>query len=59
MFEAEDVRKYIENEMEKVAGKNKGISAVPIKVKYFSKNVLDLMMIDLPGLTKVLLIVEL
>lgn len=42
IFESEDIRRLIETETEKVAGKNKGISPVPIKVKYFSKDILDL-----------------
>ena len=42
IFESEDIRKLIENETDKVAGKNKGISPAPIKVKYFSKDILDL-----------------
>lgn len=35
-----------------MAGKNKGISPIPIKVKYFSKDILNLQLIDLPGITK-------
>ncbi|CAD8126124.1 unnamed protein product [Paramecium sonneborni] len=52
IFESEDIRKLIETETDKIAGKNKGISPVPIKVKYFSKDILDLQLIDLPGITK-------
>jgi replication fork clamp-binding protein CrfC len=39
-------------ETDKVAGKNKGVSHSPLKIKFHSKNVLDLLLIDLPGLTK-------
>lgn len=52
IFESEDIRKLIEAETDKIAGKNKGISPVPIRVKYFSKDILDLLLIDLPGITK-------
>lgn len=38
--------------MDKIAGKNKGISHIPLKIKYYSKDVLDLLLIDLPGITK-------
>jgi len=47
------VREEIESETHKIAGKNKGISSVPIIVKVFSPNVVDLNLVDLPGITKV------
>ena len=37
---------------DKIAGKNKDISSLPIKIKIFSKNVPDLNLVDLPGITK-------
>ena len=40
--ESEDLKRLIETEIGKVAGKNKGISPVPVKVKYYSKEILDL-----------------
>jgi len=46
-------REEIESETHKIAGKNKGISSVPIIVKVFSPNVVDLTLVDLPGITKV------
>ena len=49
----EQLTKMIEDETEKVAGKQKAISAVPLRIKFFSKNVVDLMLVDLPGITKV------
>ncbi|CAD8212258.1 unnamed protein product [Paramecium pentaurelia] len=52
IFESEEIRKLIEQETDKVAGKNKGISPLSIKVKYFSKDILNLQLIDLPGITK-------
>lgn len=49
----DQVRHEIEDETQKVAGINKGISASPIIVKIFSPNVVDLNLVDLPGITKV------
>ena len=36
-----------------MAGQNKGISKLPIHLRIYSPNVLDLTLVDLPGLTKV------
>ncbi|GMT04153.1 hypothetical protein PENTCL1PPCAC_26327 [Pristionchus entomophagus] len=47
------VRKEIEDETDRVTGENKGISPHPINLRVFSPNVLNLTLIDLPGLTKV------
>lgn len=49
----EEVRKEIENETLRIAGSNKGISSVPISLKIHSPHVLDLTVVDLPGVTKV------
>ncbi|VDK37045.1 unnamed protein product [Taenia asiatica] len=49
----EDVRKEIEAETDRVTGKNKGISNIPINLRIYSPQVLNLTLIDLPGLTKV------
>ncbi|KZS94748.1 dynamin protein dnm1 [Sistotremastrum niveocremeum HHB9708] len=48
-----DVRKEIESETFRVAGQNKGISKLPIHLQIYSPNVLDLTLVDLPGLTKI------
>ncbi|ORY88161.1 Dynamin central region-domain-containing protein [Leucosporidium creatinivorum] len=48
-----EVRKEIENETLRVAGGNKGISRLPIHLKIYSPNVLNLTLVDLPGLTKI------
>ncbi|KAK4154023.1 hypothetical protein C8A00DRAFT_43143 [Chaetomidium leptoderma] len=48
-----DVKREIENETARVAGSNKGINRQPINLKIFSPNVLNLTLVDLPGLTKV------
>ncbi|KAL2018953.1 hypothetical protein VTK56DRAFT_10247 [Thermocarpiscus australiensis] len=48
-----DVKREIENETARVAGNNKGINRQPINLKIFSPHVLNLTLVDLPGLTKV------
>src|ERR1700761_9157274 len=50
----DDVKREIENETARVAGNNKGITRQPINLKIFSPQVLNLTLVDLPGLTKVL-----
>ena len=49
----DEIRKEIEQETFRVAGQNKGISKLPIHLRIYSPNVLDLTLVDLPGLTKV------
>ncbi|KAF9314413.1 Dynamin- GTPase protein [Podila horticola] len=49
----DEVRKEIESETARVAGQNKAISRTPIHLKIFSKNVLNLTLVDLPGVTKI------
>nr|XP_034841491.1 dynamin isoform X10 [Maniola hyperantus]XP_034841492.1 dynamin isoform X10 [Maniola hyperantus] len=48
-----EVRGEIEAETDRITGSNKGISPVPINLRVYSPNVLNLTLIDLPGLTKV------
>ncbi|CAK1548244.1 unnamed protein product [Leptosia nina] len=48
-----EVRGEIEGETDRITGSNKGISPVPINLRVYSPNVLNLTLIDLPGLTKV------
>ncbi|KAI5995627.1 dynamin protein dnm1 [Pisolithus albus] len=48
-----DVRREIEQETFRVAGQNKGVSKLPISLRIYSPNVLDLTLVDLPGLTKI------
>jgi len=47
------VRQEIINETDKLTGKNKGVSRMPINLKVYSKNVVDLTLVDLPGITRV------
>ncbi|XP_070780050.1 dynamin-2 isoform X3 [Enoplosus armatus] len=49
----EEVRSEIEAETERITGSNKGISPIPINLRVYSPNVLNLTLIDLPGMTKV------
>ncbi|KAH3686458.1 hypothetical protein WICPIJ_002564 [Wickerhamomyces pijperi] len=48
-----DIRREIELETSRIAGKNKGISRLPINLKIYSPRVLNLTLVDLPGITKV------
>uniref|UniRef100_A0A4W6DIQ4 Dynamin-2 n=1 Tax=Lates calcarifer TaxID=8187 RepID=A0A4W6DIQ4_LATCA len=49
----EEVRLEIEAETDRLTGSNKGISPIPINLRVYSPNVLNLTLIDLPGMTKV------
>ncbi|TYH88326.1 hypothetical protein ES332_D01G180000v1 [Gossypium tomentosum] len=47
------VRKEISDETDRITGKTKQISNIPIHLSIYSPNVVNLTLIDLPGLTKV------
>ncbi|KAK9501433.1 hypothetical protein O3M35_012156 [Rhynocoris fuscipes] len=49
----DEVRNEIEAETGRMAGHNKGICSEPINLKIYSVSVLNLTLVDLPGLTKV------
>ncbi|XP_056262131.1 dynamin-3 isoform X3 [Pseudoliparis swirei] len=49
----DEVRSEIEAETERITGSNKGISPIPINLRVYSPNVLNLTLIDLPGMTKI------
>lgn len=49
----DEVRMEIEAETDRMTGSNKGISNVPINLRVYSPNVLNLTLIDLPGITKI------
>uniref|UniRef100_A0A8C5M2X5 Dynamin-2 n=1 Tax=Leptobrachium leishanense TaxID=445787 RepID=A0A8C5M2X5_9ANUR len=49
----DEVRAEIEAETERATGSNKGISPIPINLRVYSPHVLNLTLIDLPGITKV------
>ena len=46
----EEIRKEIEDETDRSTGSNKGISSVPINLRVYSPHVLNLTLIDLPGI---------
>ncbi|KAG8682222.1 Dynamin- GTPase protein, partial [Ceratobasidium sp. 395] len=48
-----EIRREIEAETFRVAGQNKGVSKLPINLRIYSPNVLNLTLVDLPGLTKI------
>lgn len=48
------IRREIEADTNRVAGVNKGISRVPIQLRIYSPRVVNLTLVDLPGITKVL-----
>ncbi|KAF9366022.1 Dynamin- GTPase protein [Mortierella sp. NVP85] len=52
-FDFDEVRREIEAETARVAGQNKGISKTPIHLKIYSRKVLNLTLVDLPGITKI------
>ena len=52
-FDFTKVREEIELDTDRVCGRNKDISSVQIMLKIFSPRVVDLTLVDLPGITKV------
>ncbi|OQR96387.1 dynamin-2 [Thraustotheca clavata] len=53
IYDFSKLREEIEKETDRMTGKNKGISNKPITLKIFSPYVLNLTLVDLPGITKV------
>ncbi|KAM8891111.1 dynamin-1-like protein isoform 4-T4 [Spinachia spinachia] len=49
----EEIRQEVDAETERISGNNKGVSDEPIHLKIFSPHVVNLTLVDLPGLTKV------
>ena len=52
-YDFAEIRAEIQRETERVTGRNKGISNKSINLKIFSPYVLNLTLVDLPGVTKV------
>jgi len=48
-----EIQKEIEDETDRVTGSNKGISNLPINLRVHSPHVLNITLIDLPGMTKI------
>lgn len=53
IFDFDEVREEIDRQTEKVAGAKKNIVDKPISLRIYSPNVLNLTLVDLPGITKV------
>ncbi|GFY57094.1 hypothetical protein TNIN_416611 [Trichonephila inaurata madagascariensis] len=49
----DEIRKEIEAETDRMSGSNKGICHEPINLKIYSPHVVNLTLVDLPGITKV------
>jgi len=45
-----EIRSEIENETDRATGNNKGISPIPINLRVYSPHVLNITLIDLPGM---------
>ena len=52
-YDFSTVRQEIQQETDREVGKNKAISRKPIHLRIYSPHILDLTLVDLPGLTKV------
>ncbi|XP_072972200.1 dynamin-related protein 3A-like [Typha angustifolia] len=52
-FDFREIRREIQAETDREAGENKGVSDKQIRLKIFSPNVLNITLVDLPGITKV------
>ncbi|KAL6042668.1 Vacuolar protein sorting-associated protein 1 [Balamuthia mandrillaris] len=52
-YDFDAIREEIQKETDRLSGKNKGISHNPINLKIYSPHVLNLTLVDLPGITRV------
>ncbi|GMH17911.1 hypothetical protein Nepgr_019752 [Nepenthes gracilis] len=52
-YDFHEIRRQIQAETDREAGANKVVSDKQIRLKIFSPNVLDITLVDLPGITKV------
>lgn len=52
-YDFNEIREEISRETERISGRNKGISNKSINLKIYSPHVLNLTLVDLPGITKV------
>lgn len=52
-YDFNQIRDEISRETDRLTGANKGVSSIPISLKIYSPTVLNLTLIDLPGITKV------
>ncbi|KAJ6228641.1 dynamin [Anaeramoeba flamelloides] len=52
-FDFKEIEDEIVRDTDRITGKNKGLSPIPINLKLYSPSVVNLTMIDLPGVTKI------
>lgn len=52
-YDFDDVRNEINTQTNKLAGLNKNICSDPISLTIYSNKLVDLTLVDLPGMTKV------
>ncbi|XP_020590969.1 LOW QUALITY PROTEIN: dynamin-related protein 3A-like [Phalaenopsis equestris] len=52
-YDFREIRREIQAETDREAGGNKGVSDKQIRLKIFSPNVLNITLVDLPGITKI------
>jgi dynamin 1-like protein len=52
-YDFEEIRAEIIRETDRITGRNKGISSASMTLRIFSPHVLNLTLVDLPGITKV------
>jgi dynamin 1-like protein len=52
-YDFSKIKAEIERETERLVGRNKAVSPVPINLKIYSPKVLNLTLVDLPGITRV------
>ena len=52
-YNFDDIRKEIEAQTDRTAGKLKGVSHDAISLTIYSPTVVDLTLVDLPGITKI------
>ncbi|KAL1215839.1 Dynamin-related protein 3A [Cardamine amara subsp. amara] len=53
IYDFSEIRREIEAETNRLVGENKGVADKQIRLKIYSPNVLDITLVDLPGITKV------
>ncbi|KAJ6241402.1 vacuolar protein sorting-associated protein [Anaeramoeba flamelloides] len=52
-YDYKEIEAEIVKDTDRITGKNKGLSPIPINLKLYSPNVVNLTMIDLPSVTKI------
>ena len=52
-YDFDKIRDEISNDTDRVCGRNKEVSKIPIMLKIYSPKVVDLTLVDLPGITRI------